>query len=129
MSRTNATRRLAAFTALLAVLAAALLPAISHAFWPGRDATKWVEVCSASGPITIEVPAGSPGFPKAPKPSDFEHCPCCFPHATSPAILPAAVSFLAEPAASMPVPAPRPYEPRQRLAWPAAPPRAPPLAS
>ena len=129
MRRIATRRSFAAWTALLAVLAAALLPALSHAFAPGRDATKWVEVCSAMGPMAIEVPANGPGFPKAPKASDFEHCPFCSVQAAPAAILPPTVSVLALPAVSEPVPPLFLHAPHPLFAFLTAQPRAPPLAS
>jgi hypothetical protein len=129
MQRAALARRLAAWTALFAALAAALLPAISHAFALDGSATKWVEVCSVSGPVAIEVPANGPGFPKAPKASDFEHCPFCSAQAAPVAILPPTVAVLALPAASAPVPPLFLLAPRPLFAYLAARPRAPPPAS
>jgi hypothetical protein len=129
MRRTAITRRFAAWTALLAVLAAALMPALSHAFAPGKDATKWIEVCSTTGPMSIEVPADGPGFPKAPKASDFDHCPACSAQAAPAAILPATLAALLLPAPSEPVPPLFLHAPRPLFAWTSAQPRAPPLAS
>jgi hypothetical protein len=129
MRRATTIRSFAAWAALLAVLGAALAPALSHAFAPGKDVTKWVEVCSATGPMTIEVPAGGPGFPKAPKASDFEHCPFCSAQAAPAAILPPTLSVLLLPAASELVSPLFLHAPRPLFAWISAQPRAPPFAS
>lgn len=128
MALTASARRFATWTALLAVLAAALMPALSHAFAPGKDATKWIEVCSTAGPMTIEVPANGPGFPKAPKASDFEHCPCCSLQAAAPAILPTEISLPPAPAETTAASPPASPAPQPSLSWLAAAPRAPPRA-
>ena len=129
MGCNSAIRRFATWTALLAVLVSALLPALSHAFAPGREATKWVEVCSAMGPVTIEVPANGPGFPKAPKASDFDHCPFCSAQAAPVAILPAVFSPQLKPLSAERVPPLFLHAPRPRFAWATTQPRAPPSAS
>jgi len=128
MGLTAFSRRLAAWTALFAVLAAALMPALSHAFAPDKVATKWIEVCSTMGPMSIEVPADGPGFPKAPKASDFEHCPFCSAQAAPAAILPPTLSALLLPALSEPPPPLFLHAPRPLFAWTAAQPRAPPVS-
>lgn len=127
MSLRLATRRLAAFFALVAMLAASLVPALSHAFVPGQ-ATKWVEVCSSTGPLMVEVPADGPGFPKAPKASDFDHCPFCSAQPAPVAILPPVVAVQVLAPAPAPVPPLLLHAPRPLFAWSAAQPRAPPLA-
>jgi len=129
MSRADTTRRFATWAALLAVLAATLLPAMAHAFGLAGQATKWVEVCSASGLVTIAVPANGPGFPRAPKAADLEHCPFCSTPAATVAILPPTVTLLVPPALSGPVPLLFLHAPRPPFALLAAQPRAPPFAS
>jgi hypothetical protein len=81
------------------------------------------------GPMTIEVPADGPGFPKAPKASDFEHCPFCSAQAAPAAILPPTLSVLLLPALSEPVSPLFLHAPRPLFAWTSAQPRAPPFAS
>jgi len=129
MSRPSTSRRLVALTALLAVLAASMLPAVAHAFRLGDASTEWATVCSASGTAAIEVPADGPGLPEAPKASNLEHCPFCSIQAALPAILPAEMGIAATPDASGPVLPLYLVVPRLPLAWLSAPPRAPPLTA
>jgi hypothetical protein len=81
-----ASRALASWFAILAILMAALAPAVSHALAVvGSQA--WVEVCSASGSkrIQSDSPSGSrvSGDPAA---QGLEHCPYCTPQGESPAL-------------------------------------------
>ena len=128
MRLSSTLRRFASLLALVAVAAAAVVPAMAHALGQSHG-TKWIEVCSSTGPIQVEVPADGPGLPKAPKASDFDHCPFCSPHAgaMAPPPAPVALPLPAVPAEIVPalfLAAPRPLH-----AWTTAQPRAPPLAS
>ena len=121
-------RRFASLLALVAVAAAAIAPAAAHALGLSHG-TKWIEVCSTTGPIQIEVPADGPGLPKAPKASDLQHCPFCSPHANEMAPPPALVALPLAPVRAEAVPALFLAAPRPLHAWTSAQPRAPPLAS
>ena len=128
MRLSSTLRRFASLLALVAVAAAAVVPAMAHALGQSHG-TKWIEVCSAAGPVQVEVPADGPGLPKAPKASDLDHCPYCAPQASGmappPAIAPLDVPVLrADIVPALFLAAPRPL-----FAWTTAQPRAPPLAS
>lgn len=120
----RALRRLLLWTAALAVLMAALAPAVAQAVMTGSGAS-WVEVCTAQGAKWISVDdAGDPSTSKAMH--GLEHCPYCslqLPTAdlppTPPAQLPAPVRVAMFPPA---------FEaaPRTLHAWVSAQPRAPP---
>lgn len=118
-------RRRIAWIALLAILVAALAPAMNHAFAADLDPTDWV---CAQGPAKTAYP-GDGGAPLAPKASHIDHCPYCSPHGASVA-LPAASStdLLPVVAAAFPVPSLFFHAPRPLYAWTSTQPRAPPPA-
>ena len=112
---------------ILVVLAAALFPALGHAFAPGKSAElAWVEVCTVGGIETRNVFSGD-SEPSAPA-LLVEHCPYClvssfddtFPAAPGPALVPAS-----GPDAALPV---LDSSAVSVATWPAALPRAPPVA-
>ena len=72
--------------AILAIVASALAPAISHAL-SGSKSQSWVEVCTSLGSKWIS--ADTTGDELAPEPSDeraFSHCAYCSLQANSPAL-------------------------------------------
>lgn len=123
----HTTRRLLLWIAALAVLMAALAPAVAQALVSGNGAA-WVEVCTAQGARWISVDdAGDPSTTKAMH--GLEHCPYCslqLPTAdlppTPPAALPAPVRVAAFPPAFA-------AAPRTLHAWVSAQPRAPPTCA
>jgi hypothetical protein len=127
----TATRRFAAWVALLAVLFGAAAPTFARAMaaWQGDNAA-WTEICTSAGMVRIAVPAGD-----APEGSGNGgiavdgDCPYCLMQACSPA-LPGAAR-LALPAAEpfRPLPELAYRSPRPLFAWATAQPRAPPFAS
>jgi hypothetical protein len=128
MRLSSSLRRLASFAALVAVAAATFVPAASHALGQSKG-TKWIEVCSSAGSIQVEVPADGPGIPRAPKASDFDHCPFCTPHAGAMAPPPVPIALPLPDVRAGIVPALLLAAPRPLHAWASAQPRAPPLAS
>lgn len=124
MHRLRAHRRITSWIAALAVLLAALAPAVSHALG-SRLGASWVEVCTLAGSKWVQ-----PGEDSAPAGAQVvEHCPYCTLH--SPAIgMPPA------PPADVPVLVAGPFvppaflaAPRTLHAWASAQPRAPPVLS
>ncbi|MFZ2989287.1 DUF2946 family protein, partial [Ideonella sp.] len=126
MHRDRSLRLLTTWLAALAMLLAAVAPAISHAWSPASGAD-WREVCSASGTLWLAAADDGSDPQSAPRPGHaLDHCPCCALHAEL-AVLPAspvlqAVSATAQPWASAVPPSPHPTAP----AWLSAQPRAPP---
>lgn len=108
--------------------AAALVPAMAHTLGQSHG-TKWIEVCSSTGPVQVEVPADGPGLPKAPKASDLQHCPFCAPQAHEMAPPPAIAPLDIPVERADIVPALFLAAPRPLYAWTAPPTRAPPFAS
>jgi hypothetical protein len=122
----RAPRVLASWIAVLAILMAALAPAISHALG-AEDGAPWIEVCSSVGAKWVQLEDGSTN--QAPGPGDghaFEHCPYCSLHANAVAI-PATLLVVAwvEPVSAF-LPVAFLAAPRTLFAWTSAQPRAPP---
>ncbi|MBA4266996.1 MAG: hypothetical protein C0453_18115 [Comamonadaceae bacterium] len=80
MRSTPSTHRFAAWLATLAMLMAALAPAAAQVVADARGGAGWVQVCSASGMLWVQVDAdidvsnGAPGEPMA---DGSGHCPWC----------------------------------------------------
>jgi hypothetical protein len=126
----RATARLATWIAALAVLLAALAPAVSHAVG-SRDAATWVEICTTLGSKWIQrsvAPGEGPAEPAPVLKHALEHCPYCSIH-TPVADLPPAASPVV-PATALSHAVPRAFlEARHTLhAWVRAQPRAPPTS-
>lgn len=126
----RASRRLCAWIATLAVLMAALAPAISQAVG-ARGAATWIEVCTAGGSRWIAsdpaAPAGeapAPGLEHA-----LDHCPYCSLHAPLADLPPAPAAALPDPGLDHVLPRAFLQAPRTLHAWRQAQPRAPPLVS
>jgi hypothetical protein len=130
MGLTAATRRLAASVATIAMLFAALAPSITHALASAHGQHfRWTEVCTTDGARLVPVPTDADGVPVAPNANAIDHCPFCSPGGTPPAL--PAPEAAAPRAVAGPdfVPPLQSHAPRPLFAWPAAQPRAPPLAS
>jgi hypothetical protein len=124
--RPRSPRLFAHWFAILAILLAALAPALSQAFGIGQGAA-WVEVCTAQGSKWVQQ--GSQPSEEAPASSHLlAHCPGCVGHA--PAGLPPArqeVALLQGLGQAFP---PAFSEgPRPPHAWAGAQSRAPPLTA
>jgi hypothetical protein len=124
----RAHRRITSWIAVLAVLLAALAPALSHAL-ASATGNQWIEVCTAQGSKWVQ--AGQDGSEReAPASAHLsEHCPYCslqtgalgLPSAEYMARLPLRLSDE--------VPLAFLSAPRTLHAWVTAQPRAPPLFS
>lgn len=118
-------RSLTAWIAMFAILLGALAPALSHAFPPGGDGKRLVQVCTVAGMKMIAVDdtsdSGTPDvFPA-------ERCPFCSTHLDSvlPPLASGPIILLKRVLERFP---PLHYRsPRPLFAWAAAHPRAPPL--
>jgi hypothetical protein len=122
------TRTLTPWIAVLAILMAALAPAISHALMSGTKAS-WVEVCTSAGARWVNVAGDADEQPTPAGAHALDHCPYCSLHVD-------AVDVPVGPAptvgAALPSHAPavaRQASPRPRHAWASARSRAPPLFS
>lgn len=115
---------MASWIAVLAVLMAALAPAISHALG-SQGAASWVEVCSAQGSRWVQDDAQT-GDPAPGVEHALEHCPCCSIHPDALGLPPAPLQALPAPAPRHAVPQAFLAAPRTLHAWVSAQPRAPP---
>lgn len=120
------TRRLATWIAVLAVLMAALAPAISHAL-ASDGSSAWIEVCTAQGSRWLQADAergedSTPGTGQT-----LKHCPYCNLHPNVLGIPPTPVMAL--PASESATAVPRAFlaAPHTLPVWTSAQPRAPPL--
>lgn len=130
MPFTRATRRLAAWLTMLAMVLGALAPTVAHAIVAAKGGPDWVQVCSASGMVWVQIDddgahgageGGEKSLADAPR-----HCPLFNLHGTA-GLPPAPLQPMAlAPRAGQP---PAPYQPVLTAAfWPASQSRAPPLA-
>lgn len=79
--------------ALLAMLAVALLPTVSHALAQARSgAAVWAEVCTPQGLRSVGVASATAGRDAAPMQgaASLDHCPLCTLSASHPGLAPAA---------------------------------------
>jgi hypothetical protein len=120
-------RRLTAWIAALAILAASLGPALIHALASATEAD-WIEICTTQGPKWIQ--AGKEGSEGTPVSAHLlEHCSYCSPHAPALGLPPAtALAYLP---LQLSHSVPRAFLSAQRILnpWVSAQPRAPPLFS
>lgn len=116
----------ASWVAVLALLMAALAPAISHALRT-RDGASAIEVCSSLGARWV-LPDGSSTDPVPPagQGHPFEHCPYCSLHSQALAIPPAPAVLTPAIATAELLPLAFPAAPLTLFAWVGAQPRAPP---
>lgn len=131
MPFTRATRRLAAWLTMLAMVLGALAPTMAHALVAAKGGPDWVEVCSASGMVWVQIDgegaahaadeSGEKSLADAPR-----HCPLFNLHGTA-GLPPAPLHPMAlAPRAGQP---PAPFQPVLTAAyWPASHSRAPPQA-
>ncbi len=130
MPFTRATRRLAAWLAMLAMVLGALAPTVAQAVVAAQGGPGWVQVCSASGMVWVQADAidGDNAVADVGKSmaDASRHCPWCNLHGAV-GLPPASVHTpLLAPGAE---PLPEPF--RSALPappWPAAQSRAPPTA-
>lgn len=132
-------RKTAAWLALIAMLAGALLPTVSHALASARGET-WTAVCTAQGVRWMAADAasdwsfdaalratsaGSQGVPGTAAP--WDPCPYCTHASHTPALPPASHDARPPAADASPMPALILHVPRTLSAWRGAQPRAPPF--
>jgi hypothetical protein len=124
--------RLPLWLALVAMLALALLPTLSHALTFARGGAAWAELCTPQGMRLVAVDAAQAaadtGAP-AQAAGHLEHCPLCALGADLPMLPPAAPAALVLPLAAADAPALFLHAPRTLFAWRSAQPRGPPLFS
>lgn len=121
-------RRLTTWLASLALVLGALAPTLAQAVVASSDRSDWVQICSASGMVWIQLDLSSQA-PDSPPATDMGmQCPWCQLHSPGAGLPPAPVPF-----AALGV---LPKFPGDRMAaapppgvWTAAPARAPPLLS
>lgn len=114
-----------AWLAILAIVAGALAPSISHLLGATRGVA-WAEVCSIDGPRAVTVGAADAASPEPAAAHALEHCLYCSAHAPT-LDLPSTGPALSAPALSHTEAPPRALDaPRTRLAWASAQARAPP---
>jgi hypothetical protein len=125
-------RRLMLWLATLAVVFAALAPAVSHALALASGSKAWVEVCSAQGSrwVQLDDDGAEPGSSTdGPLSGHFDHCPFCHLGQQGLAPPPAPPALLAVPVLHDGLPERFFTAPRTAHAWCRAQPRAPPLFS
>lgn len=112
---------------ILAMLAAALLPALGSALAAERaGAPHWIEVCSVGG---VEARAASPADSSPSVPSLLvEHCPYCLLSSFDDLLTGPAPSGLPSGDTTAAISPPQSVVVRIAVVWPAAHPRAPPAA-
>lgn len=114
--------------ALVAMLALALLPTLSHALAFARGGAAWAEVCTPQGMRLVAVDAAQAAETGAPVQvaGHLEHCPLCALGADLPALPPAPPVALPLPLAAADPPPLFLHAPRTLFAWRSAQPRGPP---
>jgi hypothetical protein len=127
MGINDITRRLAAWTACVAILFAALAPSISQAVSLSKGDT-WTEICSVAGIKLIKVSSDQaiPSDLATQDSSHFKHCPFCSTHPATLALLPTAGFALPSLAIRDTYPPLFFQSPRPLQVWAAAQSRGPP---
>jgi hypothetical protein len=122
--------RRSCWLAIFAMLALALLPAVSHALAASRGAAGDIEVCTPQG-VRLVSDADAGSGPVAPAALDIhlEHCPLCSLCAHALGMPPAPPSALPLALAAAEAPPRFLQAPRTPFAWRSAQPRAPPSHS
>lgn len=119
--------------ALVAVLAMALLPTLSHALaFSQGDQRVWAEICTPQGMkrVAVDSTAGEAATATDPATSaagHLEHCPYCTLSAPAVGLPPAPHAVPVFSAAAEHLPPSWRHAPRTLWAWGSAQPRAPPL--
>lgn len=127
MRMNDATRAIASWVAILAILMSAMAPTLSHAFGIQKNLA-WLEVCTSVGAKRVASDDGA--RESAPAPANahpLEHCPYCSLHTDLVLIPPGSTISLLLLALSQEFPAAFLAAPRTLHAWIHAQPRAPPF--
>ncbi len=119
-------RRLA-WLALLAMLAMAVFPTVSHALAAARGDSAWLEVCTAQGVRMVE--AGDNNSAPADAGAHQQNCPYCAQGAAALGMPPTPSAAFVLPEVGVAMPALFLHAPRTAHAWCSAQPRAPPQLS
>ncbi|HSV46035.1 MAG TPA: DUF2946 domain-containing protein [Ramlibacter sp.] len=114
--------------ALLAMLALAVLPTVSHALAASGGPIGWAEICTPQGArlVAVDASEGTPSVP-ADVAAHLEHCPFCVPAFGALGLPPASALALGLALTSAEPPPLFLHAPRAPHAWRSAQPRAPPL--
>lgn len=122
-------RRFTLWLASLALVFAALAPAVSHALALVSGSTAWVEVCTAQGSRWVQLDeAASPDeAPTDATAAQLDHCPYC--HLSQQGMAPAPLTVPLATALHDGLPERFFTAPRTAHAWCSAQPRAPPFVS
>lgn len=81
MLLSRAHRRFTTWLALLAMVLGALAPTVAQAMVASSERSDWVEVCSVSGMVWVQLDADSASDePAAPDSAVSMHCPWCTLH-------------------------------------------------
>ncbi|MBA5604227.1 DUF2946 domain-containing protein [Duganella sp. FT3S] len=132
MKLTTLTRQLTAWIACLAILMAALAPAISQAVAAQEVANAgWTEVCSSTGARMVKMAPDQ--NPASTSPAEhgfhFKHCAFCCTHAGAPGLPPSAGFIVPILNDRLALPSLYYQSPRPLFIWAAAHSRAPPAIS
>jgi hypothetical protein len=116
--------------ALVAMLALALLPTVSHALTHGQGGqSAWAEICTPQGMKVVAVGGVADEGSPVQAATHLEYCPYCAGAATAAGLPPAPPQVPDLSAAAERVPLLFLQAPRTLFAWRSAQPRAPPIAS
>ena len=120
-------RLLVSWLAILAIVMAALAPAVSHALGKSSPVT-WMEICTSTGSKLVAVDGEAAGQGSVPGAAHLlEHCPFCSLHGGSMGMPPAANAVIAVVPIPAEVPAAFLHATRTLDVWVSAQPRAPPV--
>jgi hypothetical protein len=128
MSSHKFPRELASWIAVLAILMAALAPAISHALGT-QGVASWTEVCTAQGSKWVQGDSDAADGSVPAAEHALEHCPYCSIHSSTIGIPAAPLLDLAAADLAHATPSAFLAAPHTLHAWLSAQPRAPPLVS
>jgi Protein of unknown function (DUF2946) len=123
-------RRVAAWLAILALLAGALAPTVAQARMAGGDRADWLEICTTTGMVWVKADAGDVASQADGPPADNSasaHCPWCTLSAGGNGLPPAEIAFAA-PVVLAELPPAFYRTPLTDTVWATAQSRAPPLS-
>jgi hypothetical protein len=113
--------------AILAVVMAALAPAVSHALGKSSPVT-WAEICTSTGGKLVAIEGDVAGKSSVPGAAHLlEHCPFCSLHGAAMGMPPASDLVIAVVAMPADMPAAFLHATRTLDVWVSAQPRAPPV--